>query len=123
MDISLDWPASSYYVKSYRPGRLRLNTATVEHSIILFEQTLLQDWAPQHFAELTAADLDPIIALSPEIVLLGTGEQHHFPPLVIRQAAAKAKLVLDHMSTEAACRTYNILAAEGRAVLLAAIIC
>ena len=53
---------------------------------------------------------------SPALVLLGTGDVQHFPSSALRQAFAEAGLGLEAMSTGAACRTYNVLLAEGRDV-------
>ncbi len=53
---------------------------------------------------------------SPGLVLLGTGAEHHIPPEPLRRLFAQAGLGLEAMSTGAACRTYNVLLAEGRDV-------
>jgi uncharacterized protein len=52
----------------------------------------------------------------PGIVLLGTGATHVFPPEPVRRLFAEASLGLEIMTTGAACRTYNVLLAEGRDV-------
>jgi len=52
----------------------------------------------------------------PGIVLLGTGATHLLPPEHLRQLFAEARLGLEIMTTGAACRTYNVLLAEGRDV-------
>ena len=51
-----------------------------------------------------------------QFLLLGTGAKQVFPPLELRRAFMEAGLGLDIMSTGAACRTYNVLLAEGRPV-------
>ena len=51
-----------------------------------------------------------------QFLLLGTGAKQVFPPLELRRAFTEAGLGLDIMSTGAACRTYNVLLAEGRPV-------
>lgn len=58
---------------------------------------------------------------APQFLLLGTGRRQVFPPLTLRNAFLDAKIGLDVMDTGAACRTYNVLLAEGRPVSAAVI--
>ena len=83
-----------------------------------------QEWPVRTMDELTPAMLDVIVEAKAEVefVLLGTGQKQTLPPRAIREALAAAGIGLEFMSTEAAARTYNVLAAEGRrmaAVLIA----
>ena len=65
---------------------------------------------------LSAADLEPLFALHPEVVLLGTGAKQVFPASDVRQAFAARRIGLEVMDLGAACRTYNILVQEERRV-------
>ncbi|MDH4182570.1 MAG: MTH938/NDUFAF3 family protein, partial [Betaproteobacteria bacterium] len=56
-----------------------------------------------------------------EVVLLGTGSRQHFPHPRLSRSLADARIGLEAMNTAAACRTYNILMAEGRKVAAALI--
>jgi uncharacterized protein len=58
-----------------------------------------------------------LVLLKPEMVLLGTGTKLRFPHPRLSRALVQARIGLDVMDTGAACRTYNILMAEGRGVL------
>jgi len=72
--------------------------------------------------ELTASDLEPVLALRPEVLLLGSGPRQVFPaPELLAQLYA-ARIGFEVMDTGAACRTYNVLVGEGRAVAAALII-
>ena len=64
-------------------------------------------------------DVPQLAALEPEIVLLGTGSRLRFPHPRLTAALARARIGLEVMDVQAACRTYNILAGEGRHVLAA----
>ncbi len=66
-------------------------------------------WGPQEFAAFTAADLAPLIALAPELVIVGTGMTQQFAPLPLRQALARHGIGLEAMQLGAACRTFNFL--------------
>ena len=109
------------------PGDLQLELAVdpetglcqVNQSLILTAQQLITDWEPNHADELTAAHLDAILELEPELVLLGTGARQHFPAMDIMSPLHRAQIGIEVMDTAAACRTFNILVAEGRHVAAA----
>jgi len=96
---------------AWRPGSL----------LILRDEA--QDWPVRSLDELTPAVLDTIIVARAEVefVLLGTGAAQKLPPRAIRETLAGAGIGLEFMSTEAAARTYNVLAAEGRRMAAALI--
>ena len=73
-------------------------------------------------ADLAAADLEPVLALQPEILLIGSGERQVFPVPELLAALYAARLGFEIMATGAACRTYNVLVAEGREVAAALLI-
>jgi uncharacterized protein len=72
--------------------------------------------------ELAAPHIERLAALAPEIVLLGTGERHRFPPARVLAQIYAQGIGIEIMDTYAACRTFNILAGEGRRVLAALIV-
>jgi uncharacterized protein len=53
------------------------------------------------------------------VALLGTGSRQRFPHPRLSRALSEARIGLEVMTTAAACRTYNILMAEGRKVAAA----
>lgn len=74
-------------------------------------------WRPASVADITVADLAQAIAVGAEagtFVLMGTGALAEPPPRIVREALAAASLGLEFMSSEAAARLHNLLAAEGR---------
>ncbi|MNI82771.1 hypothetical protein D3C73_1395210 [compost metagenome] len=73
-------------------------------------------------AALQVADLEPILALKPALILLGTGERQAFPPAVVMAACLSRGIGLEVMNNPAAARTFNILAGEGRKVAAAFIL-
>jgi uncharacterized protein len=76
-------------------------------------------WDVREFEALTAADFGFIGALQPEIVILGTGAAQRFPRPELARALAATGVGVEVMDSRAACRTYNILATEGRRVVAA----
>ena len=85
-------------------------------SLIVTPKEIYTSWPPQNIDDITAADLQEIIKLEPELILIGTGDKLRFPHPSILEGAVRAKLSVDFMDSRAACRTYNILAAENRRV-------
>jgi uncharacterized protein len=76
-------------------------------------------WAVSGFDALATSDFGFIRERNPEVVILGTGAKQRFPALELRRSLAASGAGVEIMDTPAACRTYNILASEGRAVIAA----
>ncbi|WP_298139147.1 Mth938-like domain-containing protein [Acidiferrobacter sp.] len=116
MRIHLDTGDGRRLIRGYGPGGLRIEDRIYARSVILRPDGLVDDWRPGHFGELDAATLAELITGSPEIILLGTGATVRFPPPQWLAPFAKAQVGIECMDTGAACRTYNLLASEGRTV-------
>lgn len=92
---------------------------TVSHSFLLTPTHLERDWSPEHFEQLEPVHVEPMLALEPELVLLGTGARLRFPHPAFGAALMERRIGMEVMDTAAACRTYNILLGEGRRVAAA----
>ena len=73
-------------------------------------------WAGLDFHALTAAHFEWVAQREFDILLFGTGNRLRFPHPSLTRALAEARIGLEVMDIGALCRTYNILAAEGRQV-------
>jgi len=122
MKFTLDRPATLYVVRGYSPGLLRIGQRELTRSVIVSAASLIDDWRPQNIGELAAEDLEPALALRPEVLLLGSGARQVFPPHELLARLHAARIGVEVMDTGAACRTYNVLVGEGRAVAAALII-
>lgn len=111
--------AGIHLVRSYEPGRLQVGETVLHASCLITTDTLIDDWRPQRIDELTAQDLQAALALEPELVVLGSGPRQHFPAPELLAAVLGRGVGCEVMDTGAACRTYNILASEGRRVVAA----
>jgi uncharacterized protein len=80
------------------------------------------DWDCQHFEDLTEAHFTLAAASKPELVIFGSGDRIRFAPPALLRALMAQRIGIETMDTLAACRTYNILAGEGRRVIAALII-
>lgn len=106
----------------YGPDYVAVNQAHYQASLIVLPDRIIEAWPPDSYEALSAAHFESILALAPEIVLLGTGNALRFPHPRLSEALIRAGIGLEVMDTPAACRTYNILASEGRKVAAALIL-
>ena len=119
MKISLDGGTATYKIASYAQGQVVINEQRLTRSLVIMPETLLSDWPPQTFEAFTTEHFATIVAYQPEIVLLGTGASLRFPAPALLAPLYDAGIGVEVMDTGAACRTYNILMAEGRTVAAA----
>ena len=104
------------------PGFVRLGIVEYRQNVVVTSEKIIVGWAPNGFDALIAEDFAAIAALKPEVALLGTGATIRFPHPRLTRALTDARVGLEVMDTPAACRTFNILAAEGRRVAVAILI-
>jgi len=120
--LELDNSSAAYLIRSYQPGRIQINETTFTHSLIITPTQLITDWPPQTHAELTPAQLSPILTLKPDVLLIGTGASLVLLPVSLYGDLINLGIGVEVMDTSAACRTFNALAAEERRVAAALII-
>ncbi|MBN4052973.1 Mth938-like domain-containing protein [Gammaproteobacteria bacterium AH-315-K14] len=139
MQVNLDSDIHSYAIRAYEPGAISvmipfspenavqpgsggqtprpLEVESIKGSFILSPKHLLRGWPPTDVNSLKEEHLDAIIELQPELILLGTGPTLTFPDPKIMMRIHKQRIGVEVMDTAAACRTFNILMAEGRIVV------
>jgi uncharacterized protein len=105
----------------YGPGYVAVNAVRYERPVLVTPEAVA-DWAVKDFAALTPADFGFLEEARPEILILGTGATQRFPPAELARALSASGTGVEVMDTRAACRTYNILVAEGRKVLAAVLV-
>ncbi len=103
----------------YGPGFVEINRVRFAHAVLVAPEGPVAAWEVDGFDALAPAHFERLRALGPDVVLLGTGERQRFPDPRLVAVLAQARIGVDVMDTQAACRTYNILMAEGRRVLAA----
>lgn len=94
----------------------------IEHSIVIGSRGEKFAWECERFEDLTADHFETLVATQPELVIFGSGSRLRFPKPVFLRALMQARIGIETMDTLAACRTYNILAGEGRQVIAALLI-
>ena len=92
-----------------------------EGSLVVMPDRIADDWKVPHLEAMVQDHIDALAALNPELVLLGTGDVLRFPDPRLLANLMRAGIGTEVMDTRAACRTYNILAEEGRNIAAALI--
>jgi len=112
---SIQVHSSGTHIDEGADAKIRIITS----SVIITPEVLFEDWQPKVPAELAVLHMQQVLEFQPEIVILGTGRSLRFPAAEVIQVCHHAGVGFEAMDTGAACRTYNILAAEGRRVAAA----
>ena len=119
MKLHLSNISGSNAFTGYGEGYVMVNRQRYERNLVVLPDRIVTDWQPAGFDQLGAEDFARLAELQPEIVLLGTGSRLRFPRPELTRALYEARIGLEVMDIQAACRTYNILAAEERKVVAA----
>lgn len=106
----------------YGEGYVEVNRARHDRSLVVSGDRIETEWPVGSVAQLAGDHIAVILAMAPEIVLLGTGARLDFPDRALLVPLHKAGIGVEVMDTPAACRTYNLLLAEGRNVVAALIL-
>ena len=109
-------------ITGYGPGWIAVNGERVHHSLILGTGGQRLEWSCGSFASLSSDHFGQLAGLGAEVVVFGSGGRLRFPKPEWLAARIARRIGIETMDTQAACRTYNILAGEGRSVLVALLI-
>ena len=117
MQLNFERPDYTYSLRSMGATSARINERQLDASFIIAPDALVEDWPVREAASMQASDLDSLLALAPELILLGTGIAQVFPPAAVLATCLQRGIGIEVMGNDAAARTYAILAAEGRRVV------
>ena len=113
-------------ILGYGPGWVGLGhnglAEKIERSVVIGSRGERFDWGCENFDQLTERHFALLTASQPELVIFGSGTRLRFPPAAFLRSVMQKRIGLETMDTLAACRTYNILAGEGRKVIAALLI-
>lgn len=109
-------------ISGYGPGWVGVNGEKIAHSVIVASTGERIDWGARKFDDLGPEHFAQLAALGIEVALFGSGQRIRFPKPAWLKPLMDAGVGLESMDTAAACRTYNILAQEGRRVAVALLI-
>jgi uncharacterized protein len=106
-------------ISAYGPGWIAIGGERISHSVIVSSRGERIAWAARRFEDLGLADFEQLARVQAEVVIFGSGSRIRFPRAAWLQPLVERRVGLETMDTAAACRTYNILAQEGREVAVA----
>lgn len=117
MQLVHERPDFDYFLRGADGRSALVNNRRLERSFVVAPDRLVEDWPVGDVRALEAADLEPLLALQPELIVLGSGASQAFPPPEAMAACLARGIGLETMTNAAAARTYNVLAGEGRRVV------
>jgi uncharacterized protein len=117
MRFTQDSSTSAHLIRAYGAGELRINDAIHRATVIVSASVILTLPEVRDMNDLALVDPSRILALAPELLLLGTGPRQIFPAASFSAQFLSAGLGFEAMDTGAACRTFNVLVAEHRRVV------
>lgn len=121
MKLRLTQDPALQLFSGYGAGFVAVNSVRYEKCVVVNPQAVTE-WKVSGFEALSAADFGFIESFRPDIMILGTGATQRFPRPELARALAATGVGVEVMDSRAACRTYNILATEGRKVLAAVLV-
>jgi uncharacterized protein len=119
MEFHLEVPLNQFFIRSVSEEGICVNNDFFHNPFIISGQRIVPVWGVESPADINEASLQAIFELRPEVVLLGTGKTQVFLPPTTQGYFFRRNIGFEVMTTDAACRTFNVLVAEGRHVVAA----
>jgi uncharacterized protein len=123
LELNLERPRDYLFVRRADAHTVVIVERPFSASIILTRDKVIDDWGVSDVTAMTPDQVEPIVALKPDVVLLGTGARQRFPSQAVLAAFLRRGVGVEVMDNAAAARTWDILASEGRNVVAAFILC
>ena len=117
MQLTLEQPDHEYFLRGADGTGARVNDRVLDRSFVIAPDRLVEDWRVTDARALQPGDMEPLLSLQPEVLLLGSGANQVFPPTAAMAACLGRGVGIEVMTNDAAARTFNVLAGEGRRVV------
>ena len=119
MKLQAERASGSNAIQRHSVEGVVVDGQTYTNSVIVPWQGAVHAWRPQDFQSLTEGDFEKLLEERPELVIFGSGQRLRFPSPSLLRSLLSAHIGVETMDTAAACRTHNVLLAEGRCVVSA----
>ena len=113
--------SNAFAIQSYSDAGVVVNGQCQSGPLLLCSVKGPQKWSAESFEALSQAAFDELLPFAPELVIFGSGKRIRFPAPKLIQGLIHKRIGVETMDNGAACRTFNVLAGEGRHVVLALI--
>ncbi len=110
-----------HQIHGVEPGRVRVSGNWYESSLLVGARYLDPDWPVERLEDLDEQSAAPLIALGPELVIVGCGRRQRFLPHAVQREFIRHGIGIECMTLDAAARTFNVLMSENRRALAAMI--
>jgi uncharacterized protein len=119
MKLQADRIEGQNAIARHGPGGVIVNGAEHRRSVLVPWRGGVVEWPVAEFGALTEAHFAALAEMKPELVIFGSGSRIRFVRPALLRPLMERRIGIETMDTAAACRTYNVLLAEGRSVLAA----
>lgn len=119
MQLNLEHPDHEFLLRAADGESVRVNERRLTASFVLSPDRLVEGWPVRDVKAMAPEDLDAVLTLEPEVILLGSGATQVFPPAAVLAHCLRRGVGMETMTNAAAARTFNVLAGEGRRVVVA----
>lgn len=116
MHINLE-AAENHAVQAYNAHQIQINSIVYERSLIVSKNEIITELTINDIQEINEQYLQQLIKFKPEVIIIGHENTGKFPPMSIISQLSQQRIGIECMSIGAACRTYNVLLSEERAVV------
>jgi uncharacterized protein len=119
MDLTQQPPGGQNHIQSVSETEIRIAGEAHTRSLVVTAESLIADWPVEKPEDIESEHLEPILELRPEVVLIGTGRRQVFLKPALLMAFYQRGIGVEMMTTQAACRTFNVLISDNRKVAAA----
>lgn len=119
MDLTLQKPGDHLFIRAVSEQGIQVQEQWYQGPLIISADQLITDWPASDFDSLNAALLRPVLELQADVVLIGTGDRQRFLSPELSMGFYQRGQGVEVMTTQAACRTFNVLVSEERRVAAA----
>lgn len=119
MEFNLEVPQNQFFIRSVSEEGIRVDQQLFRRPFIISGQRIVPEWMVNSVDDINELSLQAVFEFEPEVILIGTGARQIFLPPATQIHFFRRNFGFEVMATDAACRTFNVLAAEGRHVVAA----
>jgi uncharacterized protein len=117
VEFNLEVPQNQFFIRSVSEKGICVDKDFYDEPFILSGKQIITGWGVASIDDINESSLQVIFDLQPEVILIGTGRKQVFLPPATQAHFIRRNFGFEVMKTDAACRTFNVLAAEGRHVV------
>ncbi len=104
-------------ITSYTPDKIFINNIAYQNSLILTPEKIISDLGEHSLELILKNGWQRLLTDEVEIIIIGTGRKQKFLAAGLLAPLYEKQIGIEVMTTDSACRTYNILASENRKVV------